>query len=135
MGYVPPRFRKLQQAETRERQEPIIWRGDRMICNQDTAEGRRKYDHLRECLWRRQKGVCLICRIRMVLIASTFDHEHGRGFGGSNRDDRIYVRDANGRLKWQNAALCVDCNTKKGSKRGYPSTIPERDRYQSTHVD
>ena len=64
-----------------------------------------------EALMVRQKGKCAICT--RIMGYPTFDHEIGRGSGGSHRDDGLLHPDGT----WKNASLCMGCNTIKGSKR------------------
>lgn len=65
----------------------------------------------------RQDYTCALCPASFGVdkgrwSAPTFDHEGGRGSGGSRRDDRIEMDG-----EWHNAALCSDCNATKGSRR------------------
>lgn len=48
----------------------------------------------------------------LTILNTTFDHEQGRGMGGSRRDDRIEIDG-----KWINAAVTSEANFEKGSKR------------------
>jgi len=82
----------------------------RQVCTA-TKGGRREYQRRREQMEIRQNFKCAICG--RIFLVMTFDHEVGRGYGGSYRDDRIV--DANG--NWINAALCETCNTFKASRR------------------
>lgn len=94
------------------RQEPIERFADHEICNLETAEGLREYKRRTYEMEKRQNFRCAICE-RIAGSAMEFDHQDGRGMNGSNRNDRI----TDGLGNWMNAALCHDCNTKKGSKR------------------
>ena len=86
----------------------------REVLNLQSLKGRRLYDERKLEMLSRQEGKCAIChRTIHSLIDLTFDHEGGRGMGGSNRCDEIL--DEHG--KWINAALCFGCNMVKGSKR------------------
>lgn len=60
----------------------------------------------------RQGFRCAICE-RTAGSRMEFDHQDGRGMNGGHRSDEI-LDDKGG---WINAALCHDCNTRKGSKR------------------
>ena len=88
-----------------------IYPDGRRVCNLKSAEGKRAYEWNTDLMAQRQFWKCAICHHRYDGLL-TFDHEAGRGLGGSHRDDRIIV---DGR--WQNAALCPPCNILKGSKR------------------
>lgn len=59
----------------------------------------------------RQGNICAICRHLMTF--PTFDHELSRGLGGHRRNDAITYPSG----RWRNAALCLECNTRKGSTR------------------
>jgi len=83
----------------------------RQVCGKNTA-GVMEYRNRTREMWGRQMGRCALCLLPMRLEAASFDHAGGRGFSGSKRDDRIEV---DGR--WQNAALCWDCNMSKASRR------------------
>lgn len=76
-----------------------------------TAEGRRTYKARTEAMEIRQDFKCAICK--RVFLVMTFDHQDGRGANAKHRDDRLL--DDKG--EWKNAALCVDCNGFKGSRR------------------
>lgn len=78
-----------------------------------TWAGRVEYRERTEKMWQRQIGYCAIGNHKMLVEDATFDHEIGRGMGGSNRTDAIEDKDGN----WINAAVCVTCNSLKGSKR------------------
>jgi hypothetical protein len=85
--------------------------GGREVCNKLLTDGRNEYRNRTMDMADRQKGLCAICLLPMQ-EEITFDHQAGRGFGGSNRDDRI---DING--KWKNAAVHSRCNAWKASRR------------------
>ena len=82
----------------------------RQECLTKTASGGREYKRRLGVMIQRQLGRCAMCRKVREL---TFDHEAGRGSGGGHRDDRIWQEDG----QQKNAALCVECNGLKGSKR------------------
>ncbi len=73
----------------------------------DKAEYKRRTMVMAE----RQRFLCALCEMPLG-DDITFDHEAGRGMGGSNRDDRIEI---NGKRK--NAAVHSRCNVGKGSRR------------------
>jgi hypothetical protein len=85
----------------------------REVLNRKTVVGRLTYKARTVRMEERQCGICPECA--QVLVRPTFDHENGRGMNGAKRDDRIEL--PNG--EWINAAVCWDCNTKKGSRAGY----------------
>lgn len=69
-------------------------------------------------MWNRQKGLCCLCSLPLVRDEATFEHQDGRGMGGSRRDDRI---EKDGQL--YNGAAHFLCNNAKGSQRiNYNST-------------
>ena len=87
----------------------------REVCTK-TPKGRAEYARRRLAMAQRQHWICCICqdpRRRMRLEEVTFEHENGRGMGGSWRDDRIEDEDG----KPMNGAAHLFCNSKKGSKR------------------
>jgi Recombination endonuclease VII len=85
----------------------------REVC-QDTAEGRDEYQRRKTLMWSRQGNACCICHKPIRLAQATFEHEHGRGAGGSKRDDRIVLPHG----QWINGAACWPCNSAKGSQKG-----------------
>lgn len=93
----------------------VIVRGEREICT-DTAKGKAEYKRRVEAMLERQDGMCglrisPLCPGRLELNQATFEHQDGRGFNGSKRDDRI-ERDG----KPYNLAACWWCNGAKGSR-------------------
>lgn len=46
------------------------------------------------------------------MVDVTFEHQDGKGMGGSHQDDRIEIDG-----EWYNAAAHWKCNNDKGSKR------------------
>ena len=93
----------------------------RMVCNNAgkhrTAAGVALYRRLTELMWRRQGGLCCDCREPMRKCDVTFEHEAPRGSGGGSRDDRIYYRDEQGRMRRKNGAAHAWCNGARGSRR------------------
>jgi hypothetical protein len=87
----------------------VIHPGGREVCL-ETAAGKREYAVRSLAMMTRQGCLCAMCG--ESVLSPQFDHEAGRGSGGSHRDDRIEVDG-----QWQNAALCGWCNSAKGSKR------------------
>lgn len=87
------------------------FRDGREVC-QANAAGRREYRERKRIMVLRQNFRCGACSIDIETFTAQFDHQDGRGSGGGHRDDRIEIDG-----KWHNAALCSDCNTRKGSVR------------------
>ena len=88
----------------------------RQVCLR-IAPGQRVYFMRLAQMMVRQEGLCALCG-EWLGHDATFDHEAGRGAGGSTRDDRIEVLDAaTGEVRWQNAAVHELCNGQKGSRR------------------
>ena len=93
----------------------VIKYSGREVCD-DTAAGRAEYKRRVEAMWERQNGLCglrisPLCPGRIELTEATFEHQDGRGAGGSKRDDRI-MRDG----KPYNLAACWWCNGAKSSR-------------------
>jgi hypothetical protein len=88
-----------------------IYRTKRLKRPNPNIASKAEYDSRRDVMIERQLGRCGICL--KVKTPLQFDHALGRGHGGGHRDDRIW--EMNGSPK--NAALCVECNSFKGSKR------------------
>lgn len=78
-------------------------------CLVQTAAGNREYKARTDAMQKRQSGHCALCP---WYLGVQFDHQDGRGSGGGHRDDRIEIDG-----EWYNAALCLGCNTEKGSRR------------------
>jgi len=90
-----------------------VYPDGREVCNQLTKAGRDEYKRRREAMRQRQNRVCGYCGKPITEKEATFEHVDGRGMGGARRDDRIV--DAFG--KPMNLAVCLRCNSTKGSKR------------------
>lgn len=103
------RHTPLRKARSKTKKAAVRVFGD----GREVVHRAQIYIERTEAMARRQKNKCAMCVLSFAIVGRpTFDHEAVRGMGGGHRDDRIEV---NG--KWQNAALCVACNTLKGSKR------------------
>src|SRR5579871_915722 len=89
-----------------------IHRSGREVCNLWCAAGKREYNLRRLEMWIRQGGRCCLCLQMMAPTEVTFDHERGRGMGGSKREDRTVLPDGS----WINGAAHLLCNTQKGSR-------------------
>lgn len=91
-----------------------VYPDGREVCNCRTRSGSIEYRSRTAAMERRQQYLCAICGIGRQWF--TFDHQNGRGMGGARggaiRDDRIEVDG-----EWFNAALCVTCQSMKGSRR------------------
>ena len=81
----------------------------REVCVEST-DGELEYSRRTWAMMARQKSRCAMCAASSFV--PTFDHEDGRGFSSSHRDDRIEIDGV-----WRNAALCLGCNSLKGSRR------------------
>src|ERR1700677_4595297 len=93
-----------------------IFADGREVCT-DTPAGWEEYRSRKRKMWERQNKICCLvnhcptCTGRMRWADTTFEHEAGRGAGGSKRDDRIEV---NG--KRVNGAAHHWCNAWKMSR-------------------
>lgn len=92
--------------------------GGREVCHK-SSPGRAEYMARKMQMAVRQQWLCGLCGLYMMREDVTFDHEHGRGMGGSKRDDRCIIDG-----KWHNAAVHMLCNTLKGS-RHVPYVVTE----------
>ena len=119
--YVPA-FPKPSQMQ-RELPHVKVFPDGREVCqtrldHPEGAEGRAEYKRRKKAMWERQKGICCLygflpqCPGKLMLKDCTFEHEDGRGAGGSKRDDRIELPDGR-RL---NGVSHATCNYLKGSK-------------------
>jgi hypothetical protein len=88
-----------------------ITKDGREICRK-TPLGRALYRQRTLAMAFRQKWRCALCGKPMSEDDVTFDHQDGRGMGGSRRDDRIEIDG-----KRFNAAAHEKCNGEKGSRR------------------
>lgn len=101
----------------REREAVKIHRDGREVCNLKMVAGKHIYWQRIEAMHTRQKGVCClygfspVCPGALALDDATFEHEDGRGMGGSKRDDRIRK---DGRR--YNGVAHLVCNQWKGSR-------------------
>ena len=94
----------------------------REVCAIKTKKGMDEYQNRKFKMLDRQGGLCAlqitdICRNRRGRWPKNemqFDHESGRG--GGKQDDRIEV-ERDGRMVFQNAAVCAYCNCEKGSRK------------------
>jgi hypothetical protein len=86
-------------------------RDGREVCSQ-TVRGKREYRIRTLAMAKRQGWLCALCGSPMTESSVSFDHELGRGMGGSRRQDKIEVDG-----KRHNAAVHVLCNGVKGSRR------------------
>jgi hypothetical protein len=87
-----------------------VMRDGREICSK-TDLGRAEYKRRTNSMAERQGWRCGLCGLAMTPDTVTFDHQWGRGMGGSRRDDRIVL---DGRPF--NAAVHYVCNGEKGSR-------------------
>lgn len=121
LTYVPA-FPKPSQVK-RELPHVKVFPDGREVCETrldrpEGAEGRAEYKRRKEAMWERQKGICCLygflpeCPGKLLLKHATFEHEDGRGAGGSKRDDRIELPDGT----WINGVSHLQCNSLKGSR-------------------
>lgn len=96
----------------RKRSPLKVFADGREVCNLGNSEGRNLYKSRIKSMLFRQKGFCCNCKLQLSLDDATFEHEFGRGMGGSRRDDRIEI---NGQRV--NGASHLNCNSERGSKR------------------
>ena len=99
----------------------------REVLNLLTKAGSDEYQRRKFEMWDGRQGkrcalqITDICRQRQGRWPRNeiqFDHENGRGTGGSKRDDRIEVLDPEtGKMKPQNGAVCPYCNSEKSSQK------------------
>lgn len=107
---TPTKLRRVRKVKEHERGQAVkVMPDGREICL-PTKAGKEEYLRRTIQMWRRQDQRCALCG--ELIYYPTFDHETPRGMGSARRDDRISV---DGRR--QNAAVCLECNEKKGSKR------------------
>lgn len=99
----------------------------REVCDLNLKGGKGIYTLRIGRMASRQRYICPLCGTSLSPFeAPEFDHEAGRGSGGSHRDDRIEVGG-----KWQNAAVHYYCNMKKGSVRYHwldGSYVPKKEK-------
>jgi len=105
----------------------------REVCA-NTVAGRREYRKRLTQMWERQEGICRWCADPMPSVEAlagfdsvTFDHDFGRGSGGSRRDDRIEVDGVP-----QNAAVHWRCNADKASSRFLTRAEAEKSKQERT---
>lgn len=99
-----------------------IHRDGREVCNRHSAQGRAVYRDRTEQMWRRQGKLCCLCSLPLSKQEATFEHQDGRGMGGSTRDDRIW-KDG----KPYNGAAHGLCNALKGSRRITYNPLPRKE--------
>lgn len=93
----------------------FVHRDGREVCDTRTAAGRREYNRRKDVMFQRQGGRCSMCGKPMKYGTATFEHQDGRGMGGSRRDDRVEI---NG--KPYNSLACWWCNALAGSPKRNP---------------
>lgn len=81
--------------------------GDRELCLTHTGYADRVIE-----MADRQGWICAMCPDRMS--HPTFEHEKAKGMGGVSQDDGLLHADGK---TWKNAAVCMACNSKKGSRQ------------------
>lgn len=101
--------RKLKRM--RSSKEPYLVMPDgREICCPNKI-GTDEYKRRIVVMAARQKYLCALCCLPLGMDA-TFEHQDGRGFNSSLRDDRTEIDG-----EWYNAATHTLCNGLKGSRR------------------
>jgi len=108
-------IRRSRPRRTVAIQGVICYADGREKCDK-TKAGQLEYARRREAMWKRQHGVCGLrlaasCPVFVPLEKATFEHQDGRGMGGSKRDDRIEIDG-----KPYNLMSCYWCNLVKGSR-------------------
>lgn len=99
-----------------------VFADGREVCNDKFKEGREEYVKRKRDMWERQgrrcclEGKCPTCPGKLLWTDTTFEHEAGRGMGGSKRDDRIEVLGKDGKMRWINGAAHHFCNAWKMSR-------------------
>ena len=92
----------------KKKREPIkTLRNGAQKCDLKTAGGRREYKARLTLAWMRQKGLCALCGLPVVLEEATADHKTPRGMGGGSRND----------AQENIQAAHLVCNSERGSKR------------------
>jgi hypothetical protein len=67
----------------------IVYPDGREVCT-NTPKGQTEYRSRRSRMYRRDKGICVHCKLKIIpACAATWEHLKGRGMGGAKRDDRI----------------------------------------------
>lgn len=113
-----PILLKPKNQKRTQRPAVEVLPGGREVC-QATPRGRAEYSRRTRVMWVRQACRCgLMIDDKCKRVAgymsfpeATFDHQDGRGMGGSKRDDRIEKDGLD-----YNLAVCFLCNGKKGSR-------------------
>lgn len=120
-----------------QKKKPIavrVFRDGREVCNLLCKEGRDEYMRRKRVMWERQVGICCLaaeapmCPGRLNWGDAMFEHEGGRGSGGSKRDDRIEITEEKHGIKITrkvNGVAHPQCNSWKGSRRiQYNEIVP-----------
>ena len=84
----------------------VLFIGERELCLTHTGYADRIIE-----MADRQNWMCAICE--KLMNHPTFEHEAGKGSGGSRQDDGLLHKNG----QWKNAAVHIHCNSEKGSKR------------------
>lgn len=107
-------FPKPSKLKKQRRPGIIIYSDGREVCDLETTAGRWEYGQRKHLMWMRQQKKCRICTKPLREEEMVFEHQDGKGLGGSHQDDRV-EKDG----KPYNSVTCGRCNILKGSKRGY----------------
>lgn len=84
----------------------VMFKEGRELCLTHTGYANRIIEMADRQVW-----MCAICE--KLMRHPTFEHEAGKGAGGSRQDDALSHPDG----RWKNAAVHGECNTEKGSRR------------------
>jgi len=121
VSYPSPKPKKRRESLRYEIVEGAFRRypDGREVCL-GNKKGQEEYRRRTIVMAERQKWICALpsCSLPMAqsftdFRRATFEHQDGRGFGGSRRDDRVV--DQGGRP--MNVAMHYFCNSAKGSRR------------------
>ena len=84
----------VPKPKNRKREPVKVFPDGREVCDRVTAGGNGEYIRRVMEMVRRQGCICAIClRTFLMNVLPTFDHEAGRGVGGSHRDDVVLTKD------------------------------------------
>ena len=110
MTYVPA-FPKPKDAPKIKWAPVLVHPDGREFCRRAVKAGKAEYKRRIAEMWTRQNGLCCLCDRPLTLDEATFEHQDGRGMGGSHQDDRIEINGL-----WYNGAAHYSCNYEKGSR-------------------
>jgi hypothetical protein len=88
-----------------------VFMDGREVCDVTRRAGYDEYERRKRLMWERQGKKCFLCGQTLFWKDATFEHQDGRGMGGSKRDDRI---EKDGQP--YNGVAHLLCNQTKGSQ-------------------